>query len=210
MTNSEPTRPDGRSLRSASTRHAVAEAYLDLAQKGALRPTAREVAEQAGVSERAVFRHFRDLETLMAEAARLQIERVGKVLPPPAPRQGTLEVRLEAFAARWCQLNDRVTPVRRVALLYEPFSGEVARRLGWIRGVRRIEIERTFGAELSPLSDDDRREVVAALSAASSWATWNELRTRHDLSEATSVRTVTRSLAALLRGMAAPLPADRV
>jgi len=201
MTKGDDLPVDGRTRRSAGTRRAVAEAYLDLAHDGVLKPTARDVAAKAGVSERAVFRHFQDLETLMAEAARLQIERIGKAVPPPASTDGPLDTRLAAFAARWCELNERVTPVRRVALLYEPFSKEVARRLGWIRGVRRREIERTFEAELEV---EDRREVVAALSATSSWATWNQLRTRHELDGAAARRTVTRSLAALLRCMGAP------
>ncbi len=198
MAEAEKSRPDGRTLRSANTRRAVAEAYLDLAQEGNLKPTARTVADRAQVSERAVFRHFRDLETLMAEAARLQIDRVGKAVPRPAPLDGPLDVRREAFAERWCELNEKVTPVRRAALLYEPFSEEVARRLGWIRGVRRNEIQRTFAAELASLATEDQREAIAALSATSSWATWNELRTRHNLSKVAARRTVARSLAALL------------
>jgi len=204
MPGKESPRTDGRNLRSAKTRRAVAQAYLDLAHDGVLRPTARAVAERAHVSERAVFRHFRDLETLMAEAARLQIERVGKAVPQPAPAEGPLQTRLESFTGRWTELNERVTPVRRAALLYEPFSEEVARRLGWIRGIRRQEIERMFTAELSPLQVEHRREIVAALSAASSWATWNELRTRHDLDMVAARRTVTRSLTALLTYLGAP------
>ncbi|MBI5504696.1 MAG: TetR/AcrR family transcriptional regulator [Deltaproteobacteria bacterium] len=204
MTEPADVRPDGRALRSANTRRAVAEAYLDLVQEGVTRPTAKLIAERARVSERAVFRHFQDLETLLAEAARLQIERVGRAVPPAAPAQGPVDERLEAFAERWCELNERVTPVRRVALLYEPFSEEVARRLGWIRGVRRNEIERTFGAELASLAAEERKEAVAALSAASSWATWNELRTRHQLATSAARRTVARSLTALLRYMGAP------
>ena len=77
---------DGRTLRSATTRRAVAEAYLNLVDGGDLRPTARAIAAEAGVSERAVFRHFQDMETLHSEAAVLQIQRVSRDVPEPAPR----------------------------------------------------------------------------------------------------------------------------
>ncbi|MFN2424880.1 MAG: TetR/AcrR family transcriptional regulator [Candidatus Binatia bacterium] len=188
-------------MRSASTRRAVAEAYLNLLDAGGLRPTARAIAAEAGVSERAVFRHFQDMETLHSEAATLQIQRVGKDLPPPAPVTGSLEERIALLAGRWCILNERVTPVRRVALLHEPFSAEVARRLDWIRGVARAEIESTFAAELDATGDDARRRAVASLSSVASWETWNEVRKRHDLDSAESVETVTFMMSAILAAL---------
>ncbi|HYC54116.1 MAG TPA: TetR/AcrR family transcriptional regulator [Candidatus Binatia bacterium] len=189
---------DGRNERSAATRRLVAEAYLTLVKEGFLRPTARQVAERAGVSERAVFRHFQDLETLLSEAAMIQIQRIGSEVPQPAPLDGPIEERLDHFTARWCELHERVTPVRRAAILYEPFSPEVARRLGWIRGVRKQEIEQTFAGELAAREPQHRRETVATLSAACSWSTWSQLRNRHQLDIPEAHRAVRRSLQALL------------
>ncbi|HYB99859.1 MAG TPA: TetR/AcrR family transcriptional regulator [Candidatus Limnocylindrales bacterium] len=207
---SEVAKPkrDGRNERSAATRRLVAEAYLALVGDGFLRPTARAVAKKAGVSERAVFRHFQDLETLLSEAAMIQIQRIGREVPEPAPLDGPFELRLDRFAQRWCELHERVTPVRRAAILYEPFSPEVARRLGWIRGVRRSEIEQTFAPELAPLAPQLRRETVAVVSAACSWSTWNQLRTRHDLDAAAAHRAVRRSIAQLLGVASADVAGD--
>jgi len=189
---------DGRTMRSASTHRAVAEAYLNLLEAGDLRPTARAIAAEAGVSERAVFRHFQDMETLHSEAAGLQIQRVGRDLPAPAPLAGPLEERLALLARRWCILNERVSPVRRVALLHEPFSVEIARRLGWIRGVARAEIEATFAAELAGLEDVVRRRTIAALCAAASWETWNEVRNRHDLDSDGALDTIAAMMSSTL------------
>jgi AcrR family transcriptional regulator len=189
---------DGRTLRSATTRRAVAEAYLDLLDGGDMRPTARAIAAVAGVSERAVFRHFQDMETLHSEAAVLQIERVARHIPEPSAVTGPLADRVAHLARRWCILNDRVTPVRRVALLHEPFSEEIARRLHWIRGVARSEIENTFADELAAVEGKAHVRAVAALSAAASWETWNEVRNRHDLDSAAAVETVTAMIAAIL------------
>ncbi len=187
---------DGRTLRSATTRRAVAEAYLNLVDAGALRPTARAIAEKAGVSERAVFRHFQDMETLHSEAAVLQIQRVGAEIPGAVEPNGPLEARLEALTRRWCTLNERVTPVRRVALLHEPFSAEVAKRLAWIRRLARTEIETTLAAELGSPAP---RETLAALTAAMSWESWNELRRRHDLDFDSALRTIASMMNAILR-----------
>ena len=189
---------DGRAVRSATTRRAVAEAYLNLLDGGDLRPTARSIAAEAGVSERAVFRHFQDMETLHSEAAALQIQRVGRDLPAPAPSTGSVEDRARLVAERWCALNERVTPVRRVALLHEPFSEEIARRLAWVRSLAQTELEKTFAIEIESAPESKRRHVVAALSAIASWETWSELRTRHALDEQAALETVTAMLLAIL------------
>ena len=199
-----PAKVDGRMLRSATTRRAVAEAYLDLLDAGDMRPTARAIAAQAGVSERAVFRHFQDMETLHSEAAVLQIQRVGRDIPGPAPVTGPLAERVALLAGRWCILNERVTPVRRVALLHEPFSTEIARRLGWIRGVARTELENTFAAELATTDGPARHRAVAALCAAASWETWNEVRTRHGLDSEQARQTVASMIAAILAVLCKP------
>lgn len=189
---------DGRTLRSASTRRAVAEAYLDLLDAGELRPTARAIAARAGCSERAVFRHFQDMETLHSEAAVLQIQRVGGEIPGPGPTSGPLADRAAALVHRWCVLNERVSPVRRVALLHEPFSKEIARRLHWIRKMARVEIEEAFSAELAAAEPDTRPLMVAAMSAAVSWESWNEIRHRHQLDPARAEAAVRAMLLALL------------
>jgi AcrR family transcriptional regulator len=189
---------DGRAVRSATTRRAVAEAYLTLLGAGDLRPTAKAIAAEAGVSERAVFRHFQDMDTLHSEAATLQIQRVGKDLPGPAPASGPVAERASSIARRWCTLNERVTPVRRVALLHEPFSEEIARRLSWVRGLARTELEKTFAQELEAATEEARPGIVAALAATASWETWNELRIRHELDAERATQTVTSMLLSIL------------
>jgi TetR/AcrR family transcriptional regulator of autoinduction and epiphytic fitness len=189
---------DGRALRSASTRRAVAEAYLDLLDAGEMRPTARAIAARAGCSERAVFRHFQDMETLHSEAAVLQIQRVAREIPGPGPTSGPVAGRAAALAHRWCVLNERVSPVRRVALLHEPFSKEIARRLHWVRKMARVEIEEAFAAELAAAGPDTRPLMVAAMSAAVSWESWNEFRRRHELAPARAESAVRATLLALL------------
>lgn len=194
---------DGRTERSAGTRLAVAAAYLALVDGGDMRPTARAIAARAGVSERAVFRHFRDMETLLAEAARLQIRRLAPEMPPPPPADGPLGPRTAALATRWSTLHEWVTPVRRVAHLHEPFSEEVARRLAWIRGLASTEIEMALEPELGPLQAEERGLVVAALSAALSWETWHEFRQRRGLTPEAARATLIRMLEAIVGGMAA-------
>ena len=66
---------DGRTARAARNRQAVLDAVLALTEEGDLQPTARAVAERAGVATRSVFHHFTDLESMYADAAQTQMER---------------------------------------------------------------------------------------------------------------------------------------
>jgi AcrR family transcriptional regulator len=189
---------DGRSARGTRTRDAVVDAFLELIDGGNLRPTARQVSERAGVSLRSVFQHFADLESLFATAADKQIERLLPLatrVPPETP----LDDRISRFVEARARLFEAITPVRRAALLAEPFSGEIAGRLQWSRDSNRKEVERTFAAELSGLPAKERRDTVAALHAASEWYTWETLRAHDGLTETDARRVMSRMISALLR-----------
>ena len=57
---------DGRRQRSARSREALIKASLELIDQGLLVPTAKQIADKAGVGLRSFFRHFDDMETLFA------------------------------------------------------------------------------------------------------------------------------------------------
>jgi AcrR family transcriptional regulator len=171
---------DGRLARSRSTRTAVVDALLALIEAGDLRPTAPRIAARAGVSLRSVFQHFHDLEALFAAAADRQTERLRPLLEPIAT-DAPLAERVAAFVAQRARLLETLTPVRRAALLMEPFSIEVAKRLRAARVLKRAEIERVFAAELAASAAGQRRELLAALDVAGSYSTWHALRVHQDL-----------------------------
>jgi TetR/AcrR family transcriptional regulator, regulator of autoinduction and epiphytic fitness len=192
---------DGRNARAERTREAVATALLDLMQRGVLRPTATQVAARAGVSERAVFRHFDDLESLFAIVAHRQIQRIAPGLSAAAP-EGPLAQRIDALVTQRAALYERITPVRRAALLQEHFSKVVAQRLTWSRDALRTEMRRVFAPELSRLPTAARREVLDALGVAASWSVWENLRRHARLPKARAQRAVVRIIATLLGGAA--------
>ena len=165
---------DGRTLRSLRTREAIVDATIGLLEEGDLRPTAPRVAERAQVSVRSVFQHFADLETLHAAVAERLVERVA-VLLVPVPPDGPLEARLERFVHQRTQLLEAVTPIRRAAAVHGPFSSEITARLRDGQAFLRAELVHTFGPELDA-AGEAREDVLDALDAALSWATWDDLR----------------------------------
>ena len=58
---------DGRRQRSERSRAAIITATLNLLDGGNLSPTAKQIAEEAGVGLRSFFRHFEDMDTLLNE-----------------------------------------------------------------------------------------------------------------------------------------------
>jgi TetR/AcrR family transcriptional regulator, regulator of autoinduction and epiphytic fitness len=199
---------DGRSARAIRTRDAVVDSFLALMDGGNLRPTARQVSERAGVSLRSVFQHFQDLEALFAAAADKQIERLTPLVTE-VPAHAPHAERLRLFVKNRTRLLEAISPVRRAALLQEPFSAEIASRLHWSRETNRAEAERAFAPELAALPAKERRDTLAALHAATEWYTWETLRAHDNLSETDAHRVMSRMITALLPSPAAAGPGVR-
>jgi TetR/AcrR family transcriptional regulator, regulator of autoinduction and epiphytic fitness len=192
------SKTDGRLGRSERSRAAVAEALLALIEEGDLRPTAPRIAARAGVSLRLVFHHFKDLEAVLTDAAKRQLERIIPTLRPVSS-EGPLPKRIEAFVAERTRLLERVLTMWRAAELQEPFSTEISRRMTMIRTWLRTELERVFAAELTRLKAAERQELVAGLGAVGGMAMWVDLRQHQGLGTDRARKVMARALAQMLR-----------
>ena len=190
-------RLDGRLARSARTRHAVVDALLDLLGEGDLRPTAARIADRAGVSLRLVFHHFDDLEAIYSELADRQAERL-KPLTVPIPVTLPFARRLEEFSAQRGRLLETISPVRRSAVLMEPFRPALAKRLKHARDLMRAAAIAAFEPEITRLAADERGTRIAALDVSTSWVAWEQLRKHQGLSEAEARDAMATTIRALL------------
>jgi AcrR family transcriptional regulator len=193
------SRVDGRLARGLRARGAIVDAMLALIREGDLRPSAARVAERAGVSLRTVFQHFRDVESLFAAVAGRQEQHLREMIRP-LPTTGALALRIRAFVAQRGRVLEDIAPVRRAAILSEPFSATIARKLVEFRRIKAEEVRAVFAAELAALPATERRTVTAALVVASSWSTWEALRAHQGLSVAQARRVMECTMAALLGG----------
>jgi TetR/AcrR family transcriptional regulator, regulator of autoinduction and epiphytic fitness len=188
---------DGRTVRAERTRRALVDALLALLDEGVLRPTAEQIAERAGVSERSLFQHFSDREQLFEAVARQQYERV---LPTLKPIDASLPVseRIDAFVEQRARLYEQSKGVRRAASLLEPDSGAVA---GWLASARKAgaaDVERVFRTELEATPEGERAVLRAALVSASAWTAWESYRFHQGLGVARARAALRTTLAALL------------
>jgi hypothetical protein len=91
-----------------------------------------------------------------------------------------------------------IAPVRRAALLMEPFSEAVHASLEGLREVKRAEAIRFFAAEIDAVPPGERAELQAAVAAALSWSSWDALRTQQGLDAEQASAALRRMLVALL------------
>lgn len=190
---------DGRAARALRTREAIVDACIAMVEEGDLRPTAPRVAERAGVSVRSVFQHFDDLPSLHSAVTQRIGQRMSALLVPPDTSQ-PLDARTVTFVQHRTALLEAVTPFRRAAQVHGPFAPEI--RLAVAEGETYLsrEVEATFAPELAGRSEADRRELLDALDAATSWAAWDVLRSDRGASVERARAVVARTLTALLAG----------
>ena len=192
-------RTDGRVVRGQRVRESIVRAMLELFEEGNLRPTTAEIAARADVSLRALFNHFKDNDSLIAAAFHFQADREARNEPHPIPAERPLDERISAYAHEQTAALEKVSPYRRAANAFEPFSPEVAEGLRQARDRTRRQIEQVFAPELASLPPPQRREALAMLVVACSWPSWNTLRTTMHLNPAQGCAVTTDLLHRILK-----------
>jgi AcrR family transcriptional regulator len=183
---------DGRTARSERTRKAIVDAHLQLILEGDLRPTADRIAKVAGVSLRALWSHFADMEALFAESGQRVLE-LRDAAHRPVSAKLPLAERIEAYCKQRARLLEQIGPSAKAAALKEPFSEA-------LRGYRRLHVARVKD-ELAVLFADEidgDDELLNALTAVSMWPTWSTWREVMGLPVPSARATLARAIRSLL------------
>ncbi len=190
------TNVDGRVLRGQRTRRNVADALISLLQEGDAEPTARAVAERAGVSLRLVFHHFAEMDDLYHYVAALLLRRQWSEMPFISPKLA-LATRVERLTAHRAALYEEISPIRR-ALVHRMTTSEGVSAAVHAADTLLLEsLKETFEPELATLPASARIEVLEAMDVVSSWEAWDRLRTISLLQVRAAKRVMTRMLDAL-------------
>jgi AcrR family transcriptional regulator len=189
-------RVDGRTARAERTRRAIVEAHYALISDGDLKPTGERIAERAGVSLRALWTNFKDLETLFAATGQYLMDRLDAEFVPVSPAL-PLHRRVDEFCRQRARMLEIIAPSARAAQVREPFSAQLRRnRAGHIARVRD-ELEALFAGELE-MAGPGREQLLQALCVASMWSAWSMLRDELSLDVDAARAVMTRTVAALL------------
>jgi TetR/AcrR family transcriptional regulator of autoinduction and epiphytic fitness len=188
-----PPRVDGRTARSERTRNAIVDAHVQLIQEGDLRPTADRIAKVAGVSLRALWSHFADMEALFAASGERILENRDAVFEP-IPADLPLPRRIEAYCRQRARMLEQIGPAARAAAIKEPFSPTLQRyRRAHVDRVRD-ELKALFATELADAGDD----LLTALTGVSMFPTWGTWRDSMGLDFDAAHAALTRTVTALL------------
>ncbi|MEM9175827.1 MAG: TetR/AcrR family transcriptional regulator [Myxococcota bacterium] len=187
---------DGRVQRSERSREAIVQALLDLVGDGHLRPTAQQVAAQADVGVRTVFRHFSDMDTLFAAMN----ERITAEMRPffiREPQSGSIDDRTAGLLAARFQILERATPYMRSAATQRADSSFLQDQHD--RNVRELRADlRRWLPELEAADT----AIADALELALSFEAWDRLRTEQRL----GVRRARESLTRIVASLVASIP----
>ncbi|MGK5679176.1 TetR/AcrR family transcriptional regulator [Actinoplanes sp. URMC 104] len=187
-----PQRVDGRTARSERTRTAIVDAHLQLISEGDLRPTADRIAKTAGVSLRALWSHFADMEALFTASGKRVLELRDAAYQPISPDLPLAE-RIEAYCRQRARLLEQIGPTAKAAGIKEPFS-ETLRRYRRMHVQRvREELATLFAAEVR-----DNDELLDALTAVSMWPTWSTWRETMGLPVTAARARLSRTVTSLL------------
>ena len=189
-------RIDGRTARATRTRTAIVDAHLALISEGDLKPTGERIAERAGVSLRALWANFKDMEALFAASGERVFSRQAaehKTISPELP----LARRIEEFCQQRTRMLEIIAPTARAASLKEPFSAALRHNRARIIGAVRAELETLFAAELDS-AGPGREQLLYGMTVASTWSAWSMLRDELELNVEEASGVMVRTLTALL------------
>jgi TetR/AcrR family transcriptional regulator of autoinduction and epiphytic fitness len=185
-----PQRSDGRTLRAERTRESIIDAHMALMLAGDLQPTARRVAERAGVSLRTLWGHFTDLEALFAAAGRKSLE-IQYADYRPVPVDQPLAARIDQFCRQRAHMLEVIAGASRAAQIRLPYSPQLR--------VNRAQHTDRLRAELTELFElHDEPELLTALLIATTWPAWMGARDDLGLSVAEATAVMHRTVTALL------------
>ncbi len=188
---------DGRTARARRTREAIVEACVTLVTDGDVRPTAPRIAEEAGVSVRSVFQHFADLEALFTMVAERAVAEVVDLLRPISADL-PFEERLELLVAQRARLHEAITPIRRAAAVHAPMSPAIRGRVQAGHEFLRAEVAQVFAPELEGVAPEQRERLLDMVDVASTWASWDVVRTLDGRSCEEAAAVMTEMIRAVL------------
>ena len=175
---------DGRMMRTKDSHNKIVSAFLSLLRQGNINPSADDVAKEAKVGLRTVFRRFKEMELLYREVA----TEVQSAFGPEASKPWLSTIWQEQLAemlTRKADIYERMMPYSIAAQYLRHNSlylTEFNRR--W------LSIEHEIIMSILPFSPENEPELFNALEGTLSNDSWIQYRTNHQLSPEQSHNTM--------------------
>ena len=164
--------PDGRHLRSQTTRAKIVTALLDLVRDGDVAPSAARVADTAGVGLRTVFRHFDDMESLYREMSAVIEAQVMPITLRPFEAVGWQD-QVREMADRRIGIYETIMPYRISASVKRFQSAFLMASYH-----QALDLERSSLHAILPAAIIANAPIASAIEVTISFQCWRRL--RHD------------------------------
>jgi hypothetical protein len=192
----EPRKLWAHLVRDEASAQRVVEAIVELAFAGETLPTRAQVAERAGMSTREISCQLADEESLRNAVRTVELERHAAELAtidPAAP----FEERLAAFVAQRVALYEALTVMRTADLL--PRARAFERDSAAARRMLRDHAAETFAPEIAAIGPD-AEAILDGVDFATSWESWNHLRSVVGRRQSRAARALEMSVTRLVKG----------
>ncbi len=173
----DPLAPvDGRRRRGQDSRSRIVDAMMRLVRAGHVAPSAEQVAAQADVGLRTVFRHFQDMDSLYQEIARVVGADLRVVMSCPLQAE-TMPDRLIEMICRRAKAFETIAPFKRAADVFRHRSRVLGSDYDQMVVELRAILVRALPADIS--GDPLQLETLDMLM---SFEAWSRLRREQGLS----------------------------
>ncbi|MCE9523728.1 MAG: TetR/AcrR family transcriptional regulator, partial [Alphaproteobacteria bacterium] len=170
------TQVDGRRARGADNRQRIVDALLKLVEGGSVSPNAEQVAAEAGVGLRTVFRHFADMESLRREISERMTAEIQPIIDQPFESDIWVE-KLAELIERRVQAFERLLPFKIAGDAHRHRSAYLTAEQGMLVKTQRAALRGVLPAKIA--EDKPRFE---ALDLLLSFEAWRRLRRDQGLS----------------------------
>ena len=184
LTHDDLVSTDGRRRRAHASREAIVDALVALYADGHADPSAAEIAERAGVSERSLFRHFDDIDDLCHTAFEVQWSRLAERTTVSTTDVATLQERIKYVVSRRVMLYLDMLHVMRITRMHAVKNITVAAHVRASRKELRRQHERLFAPELNAMTSESAQAAKTAMDALLSFEHVEQLRLDQALSPA--------------------------
>ena len=170
------SRPDGRRVRGEDNRRRIVDALLKLVAAGTVSPSAEQVATEAGVGLRTVFRHFADMDSLYREISERMTAEIQPIVQRPHEADDW-RGRIVELIDRRAQVFERLLPFKIAGDAHRHGSPLLTTEQSAIVKTLRQTLRSAVGPKFA-----DEKLRFEALDQALSFEAWRRLRVDQGLS----------------------------
>jgi len=197
ITETEQSSTDGRHRRAQASREAIVESLVSLYADGYVDPSAAEIAERAGVSERSLFRHFDDIDDLCHTAFVIQWKRLADRTRLPLSVTSSTDEKIVAIVEQRVGLYLDMMNVMRITRMHAVRNDTVLRHVQSSRKESRKQIERLFAPECGQMTSEKAKTVLLTINALMSFEHVEQLRADQGMPTSRIVSTLVSALSCL-------------